>query len=126
MVAHLIWCERSSSETRGWSTKLIESFKFSSCTLELLYVFVLWGGAKVPNKLEIIKATRKDKTIFEKGYTIGWSKKIYMVDKIIAQFPILYNIKELDENGAKQVGFYYSQELQKIELPFDTYQIMKN
>ena len=36
----------------------------------------------------------KEKTIFEKVYTSGWSKDIFIIDKIIAQNPVLYTLKD--------------------------------
>ena len=56
----------------------------------------------------------KEKTIFEKGYTSGWSKDIFIIDKIIAQNPVLYTLKEL--TGKSKPGMYYTEELQQVEL----------
>jgi hypothetical protein len=67
----------------------------------------------------------KDKNIFEKGYTASWSEKIYILDKVIAQVPILYKVKEINETKIENVGLFYEQEIQKIELPFDVFKIVK-
>ena len=64
----------------------------------------------------------KSKTIFEKGYTASWSKEIYIVDKVFAHVPLLYQVRQLSGN-VKQ-GNYYAEELQRVELPFDTYEIV--
>ena len=64
----------------------------------------------------------KTKTIFEKGYTSGWSSKIFIVDKIFAQVPILYQVKNL--KGDEVEGTFYAEELQQVELPYDTYEIV--
>jgi hypothetical protein len=68
----------------------------------------------------------KDKTIFEKGYTSKWSDNIYIIDKIILSVPPVYELKEIKKNNEiKQVvGQYYAEELQKVYLPFDTYEIL--
>ena len=66
----------------------------------------------------------KEKTIFEKGYTSGWSKKIYIVDKIYPNTPILYQLRDLE--GSSMKGTYYAQELQKVELPYDTYEVVED
>ena len=64
----------------------------------------------------------KSKNIFEKGYTAKWSKEIFIVDKVFAQVPLLYQIKKLDSNETE--GIYYAEELQKVELPFDTFEVL--
>ena len=64
----------------------------------------------------------KDKKLFEKGYTNNWSKDIYIIKNIIAQVPPLYELEELENESIKKVqGLYYEQEIQRVELPFDTY-----
>ena len=64
----------------------------------------------------------KEKTIFEKGYTSGLSKDIFIIDKIIAQNPVLYTLKEL--TGKSKPGMYYTEELhfqvEQVELSNDS------
>ena len=68
----------------------------------------------------------KDKTIFEKGYTAGWSPKIYIIDKIIAQVPVMYVLYEILNKEKSEIDkLFYAEELQKVYLPFDTYEIIK-
>jgi hypothetical protein len=67
----------------------------------------------------------KNKSLFEKGYTAGWSEKIYIIDKVILQVPILYQLQEIDKENVTKAGLFYKEELQKIELPFDTFKIVK-
>ena len=64
----------------------------------------------------------KTKSIFEKGYTSGWSGKIFIIDKVFAHSPILYQVKNLD--GDVVEGTYYAEELQQVELPYDTYEVI--
>jgi hypothetical protein len=61
----------------------------------------------------------KNKTIFEKGYTAKWIDKTYIISKIIAKVPVVYELKDLNNNEIE--GQYYTEELQRVELPFDTY-----
>ena len=65
----------------------------------------------------------KTKTIFEKGYTAAWSSKIFIIDKIFAQSPILYQVKNLEGDSIE--GTFYAEELQQVDLPFDTYEVIK-
>ena len=64
----------------------------------------------------------KSKNIFEKGYIANWTKDIYIVDKIFAQVPLLYQVKKLNSDFSE--GTFYAEELQKIELPFDTFEVI--
>jgi len=68
----------------------------------------------------------KNKGLFEKGYTSSWSEKIYIVDQVIYQIPLLYKLKEITKNSIDtSPGTYYAEELQHIELPFDTYKVVR-
>lgn len=69
----------------------------------------------------------KDKSIFEKGYTAGWSPKIYIVNKIIAQVPVMYMLHEIsiDKETQEIERMFYAEELQSVELPFDTYEVIR-
>ena len=51
------------------------------------------------------------KNIFEKGYTINWSDKIYTIDKIKKSLPPTYILK--DDRGEVIEGTFYEEELQK-------------
>lgn len=68
----------------------------------------------------------KTKSIFEKGYTAKWIDKIFIISKIILKHPILYELNQIDNNKITPVdGQFYTEELQKVELQFDTYIIEK-
>ena len=56
----------------------------------------------------------KFKNIFAKGYTLNWSKEIFIVDKINDTVPYTYNIKDL--NDEEIIGSFYDKELQKSIL----------
>ena len=56
----------------------------------------------------------KFKNIFAKGYTLNWSKKIFIVDKINDTVPYTYNLKDL--NDEEIIGSFYDRELQKTKL----------
>ena len=56
----------------------------------------------------------KFKSIFAKGYTPNWSKKIFIVNKINDTVPYTYNLKDL--NGGEIIGSFYDRELQKSIL----------
>ena len=56
----------------------------------------------------------KFKNIFAKGYTLNWSKGIFVVDKINDTVPYTYNTKDL--SGEKIIGSFYDKELQKTKL----------
>ena len=69
----------------------------------------------------------KEKTIFDKGYEAGWTNEIYIIDKIIAQVPIMYQLKLIKDNKTvENKGLYYAEKLQRVELPFDTYEVTKD
>ena len=53
----------------------------------------------------------KFKSIFAKGYTLNWSTKIFIVNKINDTVPYTYNLKDL--NGKEIIGSFYDRELQK-------------
>ena len=65
----------------------------------------------------------KSKNIFEKGYTASWSKNIFIIDKVYAQIPILYQVKNMDTGLIE--GTYYAEELQNVQLPFDTFEVLE-
>ena len=56
----------------------------------------------------------KYKNIFAKGYTLNWSKEIFIVDKINDTVPYTYNLKDL--NDEQIIGSFYDKELQKSIL----------
>ena len=56
----------------------------------------------------------KFKNMFAKGYTLNWSKEIFIVDKITDTVPYTYNIKDL--NDEEIIGSFYDRELQKTKL----------
>jgi hypothetical protein len=37
----------------------------------------------------------KNKSLLEKGYTAGWLPKIFVIDKVLLQDPVLYTLKEI-------------------------------
>ena len=37
----------------------------------------------------------------------------------------MYQVKEINDTKVKNVGLFYDQELQKISLPFDSFEIVK-
>ena len=61
---------------------------------------------KVGDKVRI--SVKKD--IFEKGFTINWSDKIYTINEVLKTLPPTYKIKD-DREEIK--GSFYEQELQK-------------
>ena len=65
----------------------------------------------------------KSKNIFEKGYTSSWSNNICTVDKVFAQIPPLYQVKNMDTGLSE--GIYYAEELQPVQSPFDTYEVLE-
>ena len=71
---------------------------------------------KVGDKVRI--SVKKD--IFEKGFTINWSDKIYTITEILKTLPPTYKIKD-DREEIK--GTFYEQELQKTSE--DTFRIEK-
>jgi len=71
---------------------------------------------KVGDKVRI--SVKKD--IFEKGFTINWSDKIYTIIKVLETLPPTYKIKD-DREEIK--GSFYEQELQKTSE--DTFRIEK-
>ena len=90
-----------------------------------LYGFNQEDGSSQFEEIKFKKGTyvryAKDKSIFDKGYTAGWSSKIFIVNKIYANNPILYQIINL--NGEAE-GTFYAEELQQVELDFDTFVIV--
>lgn len=63
-----------------------------------------------------------DKKVFEKGYTPGWSKYIYVITNRLPTQPPTYQIKGLD--GREYDWKYYKEELQKVKIPYDTFQVL--
>lgn len=68
--------------------------------------------------VRISKARRQ----FHKGYTASWSVEIYVISGIRKTTPIVYEIRDLNEEIIR--GTFYEQELQKVDLP-KTYRIEK-
>ena len=65
------------------------------------------------------------KGLFDKGYTSNWTKEIYIVFKQVPTLPPKYSIKTIENIEIE--GYYYKQELQKVEVeefPFDSYIIL--
>ena len=56
----------------------------------------------------------KFKNIFAKGYTLNWSREIFIVDKTNDTGPRTYNIKDL--NNEEIIRSFYDKELQKSML----------
>ena len=54
----------------------------------------------------------KFKNILSKGYTLNWSREIFIVNKINDTVPYTYNIKDL--NDEEIIGSFYDRELQKV------------
>jgi hypothetical protein len=96
-----------------------------------LYGFYKENGDDRIIKLKFKKGTYvrivKDKSIFEKGYTSKWSDKIYIINKIILSVPPLYELNEINKNNEikETIGQYYAEELQKVNLPYDCYEIIE-
>jgi hypothetical protein len=57
----------------------------------------------------------KKKTTFEKGYEAGWSAEVFRIVEIAYTKPITYKLNDLLAEPIE--GSFYSQELQKTELP---------
>ena len=53
----------------------------------------------------------KKKNIFEKGFTINWTDKIYTITQVLKTLPPTYKIKDDKE---ERKGSFYRQELQKM------------
>ena len=68
-----------------------------------------------------VRVTR-EKSTFEKGYEINWSREIFKISKIIRRDRVVYEIVDLADEPI--VGTFYQLELQKISLP-ETYKIEK-
>ena len=56
----------------------------------------------------------KFKNIFAKGYTLNWSREIFIINKINDTIPYTYNLKDL--NDEEIIGSFYDRELQKPKL----------
>jgi len=57
----------------------------------------------------------KSRLTFKKGYTASWSSEVYKVFKVKRTNPIVYEIKDL--NNEAILGTFYEQELQKVDKP---------
>jgi len=74
---------------------------------------------KEKNKLNVGDIVRVvlDKKVFTRGFTVNWSKDLYIIDRRIDKLPFsIYIIKDLQGNVLKR-RFYYK-ELQKIDPNF--------
>ena len=56
----------------------------------------------------------KFKNIFAKGYTLNWSREIFIVNKINDTAPYTYNLEDLNEEEI--IASFYDRELQKTKL----------
>ena len=66
-----------------------------------------------------------DKSLFEKGYAVYWTKNIYIKQALIPCIPPKYSIKNIE--GQIEIVNYYKEELQKVEekkFTFDTIRIL--
>ena len=79
--------------------------------------------AKIVFKAGMYVRIVKSKNIFEKGYTASWSKNIGIVDKTYAHIQPLYQVKNMDTGLIE--GTFYAEELQYVQLPFDTYEVLE-
>ena len=76
------------------------------------------GGKSSPPKLKQGDHVRisKKRTAFERGFTPNWTEKIFVVSSVNkTTTPVTYNIKDMTGTDIK--GSFYTQELQRIELP---------
>lgn len=64
----------------------------------------------------------KYKSVFEKGYTPGWSTELFIITKAKITNPPTYLLKAIDGQPIK--GCFYEAELQKTQSP-DTYLVEK-
>ena len=56
----------------------------------------------------------KNKKIFDKGYTNNWRNEIFVVDTILYRDPILFILKDLNDEIIE--GKFYKEEIQKIYI----------
>jgi hypothetical protein len=97
-------------------------FKYNINSAQDIYKKIIKLKFKKGDYVRIIK----EKSIFEKGYTPNWSQKIYIISSVIISNPPIYSIKEITNNSTKNVeGYWYTEELQLVDLPFDTLEIHK-
>ena len=69
----------------------------------------------------------EDKTIFDKGYTPNWTLEIFIVKNILLREPPVYQIQTI--TGIELKGYFYKQELQKIEpkqFPYDAFEVVSD
>ena len=67
-------------------------------------------NAKAPKfKINDRVSVTKYKNIFSKGYTVNWSREIFIINSVLKTNPWIYKIKDL--NGEKIVGSFYEKEL---------------
>ena len=65
----------------------------------------------------------KNKKIFEKGYTTGWTEEVFIVIHQIPRDPPVYRLKDL--NNEEIEGVFYDYELQKVTRDKEAYVIDK-
>ena len=65
---------------------------------------------KIGDKVRITKK----KNIFKKGYTVGWRKEFFIINRVILKEVPIYELKD-QQNIILDAKFYES-EIQKIEL----------
>ena len=65
----------------------------------------------------------KIKRTFEKGYLPNFSKEIFTISKQIPRNPVVYKLKDYDEEELK--GTFYEKELQKVIKQDDVYEVEK-
>ena len=65
----------------------------------------------------------KNKRIFEKGYTAGWTEEVFIVTHQIPRDPPVYRLKDLNNEDLE--GVFYDYELQKITLEKEVFIIDK-
>ena len=65
----------------------------------------------------------KIKRTFEKGYLPNFSKEIFTISKQIPRNPVVYKLKDYDEEELK--GTFYEKELQKVIKQDGVYEVEK-
>ncbi|KAF8784258.1 hypothetical protein HNY73_009962 [Argiope bruennichi] len=50
---------------------------------------------------------------FEKGYENNWSREIFTIYKILSRIPIVYKLKDFNNNVIE--GTFYEREMQKVK-----------
>lgn len=78
----------------------------------------LYGSRKSqPQKLAKFKVNdlvrvSNPKTVFQKGYKGLWSHEVFVVEKVIRRTPLVYRIKDKDDEPV--TGVFYEPELQRV------------